>query len=53
LHNGLAAWASRRTDPAKLAIIAQNRRLGDNFTSLQHRLPALRIRAVRPTFVNP
>jgi len=54
LHNELAALGrDERTDPAKLAIIAQIRWLGDNFTSLQHRLSVVRIRALRPAFLNP
>jgi hypothetical protein len=54
LRNRLAAVGrGERTDPAKLAIIAQIRWLGDNFTSLQYRLPVVRIRALRPAFLNP
>jgi hypothetical protein len=49
LHNELAPLGrDERTDPAKLAIIAQIRWLGDNFTPLQHRLSVVRIRALRP-----
>src|SRR5450432_1089749 len=44
------AWRDERTDPAKLAIIAQIRRLGDNFSALQHRLSVVRIRALRLRF---
>src|ERR1700720_963185 len=52
LHNELAPpGRDERTDPAKLAIIAQIRWLGDNFTSLQHRLSVVRIRALRPAFL--
>jgi hypothetical protein len=49
LHNELAPpGRDEQTDPAKLAIIAQIRWLGDNFTPLQHRLSVVRIRAPRP-----
>jgi hypothetical protein len=49
----LTSRVSRRADPAKLAIIAQIRRLGDNFSSLHHCLSAARIRAVRSTLETP